>query len=51
MAEGEDQVELKFRIYDGTDIGHGTYQSSTAVAMLKQRLVDEWPQGYYFCFR
>jgi len=44
MAEGEDAVELKFRIYDGTDIGHRTYQSSTTVATLKQRLVAEWPQ-------
>lgn len=46
MAEGEQQVELKFRIYDGTDIGHNTYALSTSVATLKQRLVSEWPQGY-----
>lgn len=45
MAEGEEQVELKFRIYDGTDIGHGTYLSSTAISVLKQRLVRQWPQG------
>ncbi|CDP03540.1 unnamed protein product [Coffea canephora] len=44
MAEGEEQVELKFRIYDGTDIGHGTYISSTAISVLKQRLVHQWPQ-------
>lgn len=47
MAEGEQRVELKFRIYDGTDIGHSTYAPSTSVATLKQRLVAEWPQGYY----
>lgn len=45
MAEGEECVELKFRIYDGTDICHGTYASSTTVATLKQNLVAEWPQG------
>lgn len=45
MADGEENIELKFRIYDGTDIGHRTYGSSTTVAALKQRLVAEWPQG------
>lgn len=44
MAEGEDCIELKFRIFDGTDIAHTTYALSTAVATLKQRLVAEWPQ-------
>ncbi|XP_062144620.1 membrane-anchored ubiquitin-fold protein 3-like isoform X2 [Alnus glutinosa] len=37
-------VELKFRIYDGTDLGHSTYASSMTVATLKQKLVAEWPQ-------
>ncbi|KAK4482211.1 hypothetical protein RD792_009353 [Penstemon davidsonii] len=45
MAEGDKGLELKFRIYDGTDIGHGTYSSSISVATLKQRLLSEWPQG------
>ncbi|KAI8574663.1 hypothetical protein RHMOL_Rhmol01G0371700 [Rhododendron molle] len=44
MAEGEERIELKFRIFDGTDIAHSTYALSTAVATLKQRLVAEWPQ-------
>lgn len=48
MAEGEGCVELKFRIYDGMDICHGTYASSTTIATLKQRLVSEWPQGCGF---
>ncbi|KAK4848328.1 hypothetical protein QYF36_011724 [Acer negundo] len=38
-------IELKFRIYDGTDIGHTTYASSTTIAFLKQTLIAEWPQG------
>lgn len=46
MAEGEERIELKFRIYDGTDIGHSTYASSMTVGTLKQRLVTEWPKGY-----
>ncbi|RZB48954.1 Membrane-anchored ubiquitin-fold protein 3 isoform E [Glycine soja] len=45
MAEGEGCIELKFRIYDGTDIAHSTYSSSTTVGTLKQKLVAEWPQG------
>ncbi|KAH6796512.1 membrane-anchored ubiquitin-fold protein 4 precursor [Perilla frutescens var. hirtella] len=44
MAEGGEQFELKFRIFDGTDIGHGSYSSSITVATLKQRLLSEWPQ-------
>ncbi|KAI3679003.1 hypothetical protein L6452_38308 [Arctium lappa] len=45
MAGGNEHIELKFRIYDGTDIGHSSYASSTTVAALKQKLVSEWPQG------
>ncbi|KAF9621025.1 hypothetical protein IFM89_015847 [Coptis chinensis] len=45
MAEGEDSVELKFRVYDGTDIAHRSYASSISIATLKERLVAEWPQG------
>lgn len=48
MAEGEEGIELKFRIFDGTDIGHRTYPPSTTVATLKQRLVAEWPQGWLY---
>ena len=45
MAEDKGHIELKFRLYDGTDIAHGTYSSSTTVNSLKQKLVAEWPQG------
>lgn len=45
MTEVEETVELKFRIYDGTDVGHSTYASSMTVATLKQKLIAEWPQG------
>ncbi|XP_047958797.1 membrane-anchored ubiquitin-fold protein 3-like [Salvia hispanica] len=44
MAEGLEQLKLKFRIFDGTDIGHGSYSPSVTVATLKQRLLSEWPQ-------
>lgn len=45
MAEREELIELRFRIFDGTDIGHSTYAPSTTIASLKQRLLAEWPQG------
>ncbi|XVE77675.1 hypothetical protein DITRI_Ditri13aG0081200 [Diplodiscus trichospermus] len=44
MAEGKELIELKFRIYDGTDVAHSTYATSMTVAMLKQKIVAEWPQ-------
>ncbi|KAL6011698.1 Membrane-anchored ubiquitin-fold protein 4 [Asimina triloba] len=43
MAE-EDLVELKFRLYDGSDIGPIRYSPASTVAMLKERIVAEWPK-------
>ncbi|GMJ09165.1 hypothetical protein HRI_004585700 [Hibiscus trionum] len=44
-AQGEGLIELRFRLYDGKDIAHGTYKSSMTVSTLKQKIVAEWPQG------
>lgn len=41
---GEDLVELKFRLFDGTDIGPIGYSSASTIAMLKERIVSEWPR-------
>lgn len=41
----EDLVELKFRLYDGSDIGPFRYSPASTVAMLKERIVTEWPKG------
>ncbi|XP_031489495.1 membrane-anchored ubiquitin-fold protein 3-like [Nymphaea colorata] len=40
----EDLLELKFRLYDGSDIGPFRYAPSSTVAMLKERIVAEWPR-------
>ncbi|KAG6515385.1 hypothetical protein ZIOFF_025797 [Zingiber officinale] len=40
----EDLIELKFRLYDGSDIGPIRYSSSSTVAMLKERIISEWPR-------
>ncbi|PRQ26278.1 putative membrane-anchored protein [Rosa chinensis] len=45
MSQREERIELKFRIYDGTDIGHSSYAPSMTVATLKKRLLSEWPQA------
>uniref|UniRef100_A0A804L612 UBL3-like ubiquitin domain-containing protein n=1 Tax=Musa acuminata subsp. malaccensis TaxID=214687 RepID=A0A804L612_MUSAM len=46
----EDLVELKFRLCDGSDIGPICYTSSSTVAMLKERIISEWPRGTTSCF-
>lgn len=47
MSQREERIELKFRIYDGTDIAHSCYAPSMTVATLKKRLLSEWPQGKF----
>lgn len=41
----EELIQLKFRIYDGTDIGPFRYSPSSTVATLKDRVVSDWPKG------
>uniref|UniRef100_A0A1D1ZF99 Membrane-anchored ubiquitin-fold protein n=1 Tax=Anthurium amnicola TaxID=1678845 RepID=A0A1D1ZF99_9ARAE len=41
---GEDMIELKFRLFDGTDIGPSKYDPSTTVASLKEIILARWPQ-------
>ncbi|CAO2818300.1 unnamed protein product [Amaranthus hypochondriacus] len=41
----EDLVDIKFRLYDGSDIGPFRYSSASTIEMLKERIVSEWPKG------
>ncbi|KAM1339824.1 membrane-anchored ubiquitin-fold protein 3-like [Malus sylvestris] len=41
----DDLVDIKFRLYDGTDVGPFSYSSASTVDMLKQRVVSDWPKG------
>nr|XP_010939603.1 membrane-anchored ubiquitin-fold protein 3 isoform X1 [Elaeis guineensis] len=41
---GDDLIELKFRLFDGTDIGPSKYDPSTTVASLKETILSRWPQ-------
>jgi hypothetical protein len=43
----EDLVDIKFRLYDGSDIGPFRYSSTSTVDMLKQRIVSDWPRGFF----
>ncbi|KAK4712727.1 hypothetical protein AABB24_004776 [Solanum stoloniferum] len=40
----EDLIELKFRLYDGSDIGPFQYSPTSTIAILKERIVADWPK-------
>ncbi|GER31366.1 60S ribosomal protein L7a [Striga asiatica] len=40
----EDFVEVKFRLHDGSDMGPFRYSPTSTVAILKERVVSEWPK-------
>ncbi|XP_020081767.1 membrane-anchored ubiquitin-fold protein 3-like [Ananas comosus] len=42
---GGDLIEIKFRIFDGTDIGPSKLDPATTVASLKEIVLAQWPQG------
>lgn len=41
----EQLVEVKFRLFDGTDIGPRKYSLSTTVVSLKEKIIAQWPKG------
>ncbi|KAH7567802.1 hypothetical protein JRO89_XS07G0153700 [Xanthoceras sorbifolium] len=41
---GEDLIELKFRLADGTDIGPSKYNPATTVQSLKEKIIAQWPK-------
>ncbi|CAA0402771.1 Membrane-anchored protein 2 [Arabidopsis thaliana] len=44
MAEVKDQLEIKFRLNDGSDIGPKLFPDATTVATLKETVVAQWPR-------
>ncbi|KAB2023823.1 hypothetical protein ERO13_D06G040300v2 [Gossypium hirsutum] len=46
---GEDLVELKFRLADGTDIGPTKYTPDTTIASLKEKILAQWPKDKENC--
>lgn len=44
MSVSQDQLEIKFRLIDGSDIGPKSYPSATSVATLKESILTQWPK-------
>lgn len=44
IMAGEELLELKFRLYDGTDIGPNKYGPATTIGYLKEIILAHWPQ-------
>lgn len=44
----EEFVEVKFRLFDGTDIGPRKYSLSTTVTFLKEKILAQWPKDKEF---
>ncbi|KAF5725391.1 hypothetical protein HS088_TW23G00113 [Tripterygium wilfordii] len=47
MAGAQDQVEIRFRLMDGSDIGPKSFSAATSVATLKESILIQWPRGWY----
>ncbi|KAJ4756805.1 Membrane-anchored ubiquitin-fold protein 3 [Rhynchospora pubera] len=41
---GNESIEVKFRLSDGSDIGPNKYDPSTTVLSLKETILSRWPQ-------
>ncbi|KAL2320336.1 hypothetical protein Fmac_029305 [Flemingia macrophylla] len=46
--EEEEVVELKFRLYDGSEMGPFRYSPASTVASLKDRILADWPKDKKF---
>ncbi|KAL0332127.1 UNVERIFIED_CONTAM: Membrane-anchored ubiquitin-fold protein 2 [Sesamum calycinum] len=44
MSGAQDQLEIKFRLTDGTDIGPRNFPVATSVATLKENIIAQWPK-------
>ncbi|CAA2997173.1 membrane-anchored ubiquitin-fold 2-like [Olea europaea subsp. europaea] len=44
MSGAQDQMEIKFRLIDGSDIGPKNFPVATSVATLKEDIIAQWPK-------
>ncbi|KAL6954709.1 MYND-type zinc finger protein mub1 [Sarracenia purpurea var. burkii] len=44
MSGVQDQLEIKFRLIDGSDIGPESFPAATSIARLKESLLAQWPK-------
>lgn len=49
MAGSQDQLEIKFRLSDGSDIGPKSFAAATSIATLKESILAQWPKGWLCC--
>lgn len=47
MAEVDNQLEIKFRLTDGSDIGPKAFPDATTVSALKETVISQWPRGQF----
>ncbi|KAH6791199.1 membrane-anchored ubiquitin-fold protein 2 [Perilla frutescens var. frutescens] len=45
MSGAQDQLEIKFRLTDGSDIGPKNFPVATSIATLKENIIAQWPRG------
>ncbi|THG05061.1 hypothetical protein TEA_012867 [Camellia sinensis var. sinensis] len=48
MSGVQDQLEIKFRLIDGSDIGPKSFPAATSVANLKESILALWPKVELF---
>ena len=46
MSGVQDQLEIKFRLADGLDIGPKSFPAATSVSNLKESILAQWPKGW-----
>ncbi|PIM99461.1 hypothetical protein CDL12_28049 [Handroanthus impetiginosus] len=44
MSGAQEQLEIKFRLTDGIDIGPKNFPVATSVATLKENIISQWPK-------
>ncbi|KAK9116606.1 hypothetical protein Sjap_015553 [Stephania japonica] len=44
MSKERDQLEIKFRLTDGSDIGPKSFSTATSVTTLKENVIAQWPK-------
>ncbi|KAG0464369.1 hypothetical protein HPP92_020007 [Vanilla planifolia] len=44
MSKIQDQLEIRFRLPDGSDIGPNKYTAATTVSTLKESILAGWPK-------
>lgn len=45
MSGAQEQLDIKFRLIDGSDIGPKNFPVATSVATLKENIINQWPKG------